>query len=443
MKKILFPFMGFLLLAGFARAQEDGAKLAKQAGKALSAYNIDPVANAAKLDEAKQKIDEALKMPDAQAQASAWLTKGDIYNTLLMKDMAQRMIPGNEKNPLMGDNDALEAFTGYKNAYENPNAKKYEKSDAVKGVAQVEGHLINIGVSKYESGQFEKSFISFQASLQAHDILAANSQKSVLDDKEQYDNQVYITGLAAQLAKKNDDALKYYNQLYAKGDAKAAIYEGLYTIKSESGDTEGAEKILAEGRTKYPEDTGLLFAEINVYLKKGKLDELTGSLKKAIEKEPTNIVLYVTLGNVYDNLYQRMSKEKNEAKANEYFEEAKIYYSKAMEIDPKNVDAVYSLGALYYNKAAVRTQELNAMPEDYSSAGLKKLQTAKDEVMTLFDQALPYFQTAESLDANDLNTLIALNEIYARKEDELSLEFKKRLDTVRGGGKNESSHFKK
>lgn len=443
MKKILFPFVGFLLLAGIASAQEDGAKIARQAGKALSAYNIDPTANAAKLDEAKQKIDEALKMPDAQAQAAAWLTKGDVYNTLLMKDMALRMIPGNEKKPLTGDNDALEAFTGYKNAYESPTAKKYEKSDAVKGIAQIEGHLINIGVTKYEGSQFEKAFYSFQAALQAHEILAANAQKSVLDEKEQYDNQVYITGLAAQLAKKNDDALKYYNQLYAKGDAKPAVYEGLYTIKSEAGDAAGAEKILTEGRAKYPEDTGLLFAEINVYLKKGKLDELTDRLKKAIEKEPTNIALYVTLGNVYDNLYQRMTKDKNEAKAKEYFDEAKKYYSKAMEIDPKNVDAVYSLGALYYNKAAVRTQEMNAMPEDYSSAGLKKLQAAKDEVMGLFDQALPYFQTAESIDANDLNTLIALNEIYARKEDELSLEFKKRLDVVRGGGKNASSYFKK
>jgi len=442
MKKFLFPFMGFLLLAGFAQAQEDGAKLAKQAGKALSAYNIDPTANAAKLDEARQKIDQALTMPDAQALASAWLTKGDVYNTLLMKDMAKRMIPGNEKAPLMGDNDALQAFDGYKKAFENPTAKKYEKSDAIKGISQVEGHLINIGVTKYEAQQYEKAFNSFQASLQAHDMLAASQQKSVLDDKEQLENQVYITALAAQLAKKNDDALKYYNQLYAQGNAKPAIYEGIYNIKNESGDTAGAEKILAEGRAKYPEDTGLLFAEINVYLKKGKLDELTSSLKKAIEKEPTNTALYVTLGNVYDNLYQTMSKEKNEAKAKEYFDNARSYYTQAMEKDPKNVDAVYSLGALYYNKAAVRTQELNAMPEDYSSAGLKKLQAMKDEVMGLFDQALPYFQKAESLDANDLNTLIALNEIYARKEDELSLEFKKRLDLVRGGGKNANSHFK-
>ncbi len=440
MKKMLFALAGFLFAAYFAAAQDDGPKLAKQAGRALSAYNIDPTSNAAKLDEAKQKIDQALQTSEAQALTSAWITKGDVYNTMLQKDMAKRMIDPNA--PLTGDNDALVAFEAYKKGYESPTAKKYEKSDAVKGIMETQGHMVNIGVAKYEAGEYEKAFFSFQGALQAHDILKSNSQKSVLDDPEQYDNQVYITALAAQLAKRNTEATKYYTDLYSKGNAKAAIYDGLYSMKLEAGDEAGAQKILEEGRAKYPEDSGLLFAEINVYLKKGKLDELTGRLKQAIAKEPDNISLYVTLGNVYDNLYQAMSKEKNEAKANEYFEEAKTYYSKAMAKDPKNVDAVYSLGALYYNKAAVRTQELNAMPEDYSSAGLKKLQAAKDEVMGLFDQALPHFQKAESLDPNDLNTLIALNEIYARKEDELSLEFKKRLETVRGGGKNATSHFK-
>jgi len=443
MKKILFPLVSLLFLAGIAQAQEDAAKLAKQAGKSLTSYNIDPVANAAKLDEAKEKIDEALKSAEVQAMASAWLTQGDVYNTLLSRDMAKRMIPGNENTPLSGDNDALIAFEAYKKAYESPTAKKYEKSDAVKGISQMQGHLINIGVGKYETQQYEKAYRSFDASVQAHEILKANSQKSALDDAEQYDNMVYTTAFAAQQAKMYNEALKYYNQIYAKGNAKAPVYDGLYSIKTAMGDEAGAEKILAEGRAKHPDDTGLLFAEINIYLKKGKLDELTGRLKEAIAKEPNNVSLYVTLGNVYDNLYQAMTKEKNTAKAEEYFNEAKKYYTEASKVDPKNVDAVYSLGALYYNKAAVKTQEMNALPEDYSSAGLKKLQTLKDEVMGLFDQALPHFQKAESLDANDLNTLIALSEIYARKEDELSLEFKKRLDVVRGGGKNASSYFNK
>lgn len=440
MKKVLFSLLGLVIFVHFAAAQDDGGKLAKQAGKALTSYNIDPTQNADKLTEAKQKIDQAMQTTEAQGMVSAWITRGDIYSTILQRDMAKKMI--DPKAQLSGDNDALVAFEAYKTAYDNPNAKKYEKSDAVKGMMEVQGHLVNIGVNKFEAQEYEKAFKSFQASLQAHEILLANNQKSVLETTDQYENQVYVTGLAAQQAKRNDDALKYYNELYNKGNAKPGVYEGLFGIKQEMGDEAGAMKILTEGRAKHPEDSGLLFAEINVYLKKGKLDELTDRLKQAIVKEPTNIGLYVTLGNVYDNLYQTATKDKDDAKAKEYFELAKNYYTQATEKDPKNVDAVYSLGALYYNKAAVRTQEMNAMPDDFSSAGLKKLQAMKDEVMALFDQALPYFQKAESLDPNDMNTLIALNEIYARKEDELSTEFKKRLDTVKEGGKNATSHFK-
>ncbi|MFM8485974.1 MAG: hypothetical protein ACKOCH_06535, partial [Bacteroidota bacterium] len=218
----------------------------------------------------------------------------------------------------------------------------------------------------------------------------------------------------------------------------------IYNCKLEMKDEAGANVILTEGRKKFPDDTALLFAEINAYLKAGKLSDLTGRLEEAIAKEPTNVSLYVTLGNVYDNLYQGALKDKNDADATKYFNLAKKQYEGAITQNPNYLDANYSLGALYYNKAAVRTQEMNALPEDYSSAGLKKMETMRNEVISLFDQALPYFQKAESIDANDVNTLIALNEIYARKDDEvLSPEFKKRLEVVKGGGKNAGSYFKK
>jgi hypothetical protein len=60
-----------------------------------------------------------------------------------------------------------------------------------------------------------------------------------------------------------------------------------------------------------------------------------------------------------------------------------------------------------------------------------------------FDLALPFFQRCEKANANDTNTLIALKEIYAKKDElDLSNEFKARYEKVQGGGKNESSYFK-
>lgn len=441
MKKMFLALLGIALLAGSAAAQEDGAKMAKSAGKALASFNMDRANNGSKLTEAKQKIDQALQTPEAQALSSAWMTKGDVYRTLLENDMAKRLIPGNEKSALTGDNDALVGYEAYQKAFDL-TTKKFEKSDAIKGISELQGHLVNIGVEKFQNTAYEKAFYSFQASLQAHDLLKANEQKSSLEDEKQRDDITYFTGKAAALSNHPDDAMKYYDILYKKGTENPDVYEGIFSIKAAKGDEAGANKVLEEGRKKFPEDPALLFAEINAYLKAGRLTELTDRLKQAIKQEPTNVGLYVTLGNVYDNLYQAQLKEKNEAKANEYFTQAKDYYNQALGIDSKAVDAIYSIGALYYNKAAYRTVEMNSLPEDYSNAGLKKLETMRNEVMGLFDQALPYFQKAESINPNDLNTLIALNEIYARKEDELSLEFKKRLELVKGGGKNTESHFK-
>ena len=88
MKNIFFALAGALLLTFSATAQESGDKLAKQARKALVSYNIDPANNKDKLDEAKQKIDAALALPDAQAMASAGQFREAVaqYRELLTHD---------------------------------------------------------------------------------------------------------------------------------------------------------------------------------------------------------------------------------------------------------------------------------------------------------------------------------------------------------------------
>ncbi len=441
MKKTVAILLAFAFGVMLAQAQEDPVKLARQAARALTNYNMDPGSNLEKLDEAKDKINRALQAEQTQGLVSAWQTKGEIYSTIVQREMTLRQL--NPTMPLSGDNDALVAFEAFQKAYQLAT-KKFEKADAAKGIAEVQVYLINIGLMKYEAKMYDKAFYSFDALVKSHDILSAEKLKSYLDDPEQYQNQLYVTALCAQLANFNDEAEAYYMRLYQKGNAQAAVYEGLYQIKTAKGDDESAERILKEGRQKYPTDAGLLFSEINLYLKKGELDALISRLKQAIEQEPNNLSLYITLGSVYDNLYQREAQGKNQEKAAEYFAEAKKYYEKAIEIDPKAADAYYSLGALYYNKAAARTQDLNALPQDdYSAATIKKYQQLQKEIMGLFDEALPYFQKAEALNPNDVNTLIALSEIYARKDElEMSLEFKKRLEVVRGGGKNTEPYFK-
>lgn len=440
MKNSLITLLVVLFFIGSAQAQEDGLKLAKSAGRALTTYNMDPANSAGKLDEAVDKINQAIEKPEALALASTWITRGDIYNTRLQRDMNRRMI--DPKATLAGDNDALVAFEAFKKGFEMTD-KKFEKKDALKGITQVQGALINIGAMKYDAGDFSKAFDSWNATLASHKMLNDNGEASLLDADGQLEEQTYYTAVCGMMAKRNQEAAAIYEGMIKTGTNRAAVYAGLYTVKNELNDKTGAKAVLAEGRKRFPEDPELLFAEINLYLTEGKLDELTDRLKQAIAQEPTNVSLYVTLGSVYDNLYQRALNDKKDAEANTNFEEAKKYYDEAVRVDSKSMDAYYAMGTLYYNKAALLTQEMNAMAEDFTPAGIKKYDAKKKEILDLFEQALPYFQKAEALDPNDVNTLIALKEIYARKEDPLYTEFKTRLENAQSANnKNKGSHFK-
>ena len=100
-----------------------------------------------------------------------------------------------------------------------------------------------------------------------------------------------------------------------------------------------------------------------------------------------------------------------------------------MTIDAKSFDAVYSIGALWYNKAAAYSVELNPLSSDYSAAGSKKYDAKKAQMDDAFNKAMPFFIQAEQLMPDDVNTLVALKEIYARQEkyDKVE-EYKQKLE---------------
>ena len=425
-----------LLIAGSVQAQ-DAQDLWKDARKSFNRFNLDQANNKADLKEAKAAIDKALATAEGQNWAKVWNMKGDIYNEIANQILAIRQLGlGDESELPQVDAPALQAFEAYQKGLELAE-KKFETRDALKGLQNVQPNLSNLGVALYEEGNYENAFDSFQSAIAAHEMLKANDEDSALDDPAEMNNQMYIAGLAALNANKMDQAKNYFTPLYEQEYDRPLIYEAMYKIASDEEGPEAAYRFLETGREKYPDDISLLFADINHALKTNQLDALLSKLEAAIEKEPNNVTLYTTTGNVYDQLYQRAREEGNEEKADEYFNKAKEYFEKGREIDPKNFDAIY------YNRAAGMTQELNKLADDYSQEGIKKYEALKERMFEQFDNALPYFQECEKLKPNDVNTLIALKEIYARKDQlDVSNEFKNRLETVQGGGTVDGSYFK-
>ena len=427
MKKLLIACMSFFLVVGTISAQDSPKKMLKKASKNLGKYNQNPVENKDKLTEALDLVKMAFETDEAKTNPESWNTKGKIFNELADAEYKAVLL-----NPAYVSEHPDASFIAYEAFSKGMElgTKKGHKKDAVKGLESTIGYLINTAISTYNTKDYASAFKGYNSALELHDVLVANDGKSALADDALRQEYKFYGAVAGYYGDMKTEATPLFMELADEGYDHALVYEALFNIKSESSAEEGL-KYLEMGRTKYPDDTGLLFAEINHYLKSGQLEILTDKLKLAIEKEPNNTTVYNTLGNVYDQLYQSEYKAGNEAKSKEYFDLAYDYYNQALGIDDKNFDATYSIGALYYNKAASYTDIINELSNDFSAEGTKKYDAMKAEMDGQFAKAKPYFISAEQLNPKDGNALIALKEIYARaNEFDKVAEYKAKIEAL-------------
>ena len=435
MKKLILGIVALMLFIGTTSAQTP-VELISKAKKAVK--NIG--GKKEKLAEAQAAVDAMMGASENQTNWEALLWKGKMYNEMASIDNLMR-----STNQLLGKpykaeftKSGLMAGDALLASMKATQDKKQIK-EITAALSEAQVSVNNYGSDLTDAKDYLNSYKSFKSVLEIHEVLKANGVKSTLDKVEDYNKQLYLVALLSTYAEMEKDAMPIYKKMIDAKKDTSFIYSAMYKATVETN-REQALQYLEEGAKKYPEDTQILFTKINHFLKDGKLEALVVQLKDAIKKEPKNVTLYFTLGNVLDNLAQA---EKDETKQKAYAAEAIDYYNQTLALDAKNVDAIYSIGASFYNKAAVFSKDMKKLESDFSKEGQKKYDAAEKLMMGEFDKALPYFQKAESLNPNDRNTLIALKEIFARKNDlEKTKEFKARLDNIDAGTKNPTSFFK-
>lgn len=430
MKKSVFILLIAFLSAStiFAQAEKD----LKSASKALSKYFLDPSGNEGLLTESLDLLTKAFESDDVKALASSWITRGKIYNEISNNEFKNKTLKGEEYKIQVKD-AANQAYEAYTKAYSMAE-KKGDKKTILSGLKETENHLNNFGIFAYQDQNFGEAYSNFETTLKAAEFLEGVGETSRLNGEEStMQDQIFFTAISGYYGEKQAESKPYFEKLYEMGSNEAIVYEALYTINKAEGN-ENAISYIEKGREMLPDDTAILFAEINHYLTEGKLEALIDKLKVAIEKEPDNVSVYTTLGSVYDQLQAASVEAGDDAKATEYFDAAYDYYSQAMAKDENNFEAIYSMGALYYNKAALYVDKLNEYAADLTPEGMKKYDSTKVEMDGLFEKALPYFKQAEGINAQDGNTLIALKEIYARLNDlETSQKYKAKFEALGGG----------
>jgi hypothetical protein len=442
MKKIFLLLLTFLVFgASSIQAQDTKAikKLIKSSTKALKKYKTD-TSNIAKLEEAQQAIEKAMGLDGAENMPETWNAKAAIYQFISQNELSTRQQKQVEAQLAAGGDPATMA-PPIQYTFESPEApklafealskafelteKKSSQSKIVKELEIVSTQLNDIGLYSYENKDYNSAYKLFNALVASNEMVQSNGGKPLLDDAEKIENMTFYAGLAAQYGDMPDESIVIFKKLHAQGTKKIEVYDALFKANIET-DEAVALKYLEEGRAIDPENINLLFSEINFYLKKGQYDVLEGKLKEAMDQEPNNASLRAVMGNVYNDFYK---KEKDPVKATEYFTKAGNYYKQALEIDDKSFEALYSLGELNYNRAAALVLKYNALP---LTASQREADTMKSDYQGAFEKALPYFLKADDLNPKDFNTILALKEIYAKKDDfENSNKYKSRLEAMK------------
>lgn len=177
---------------------------------------------------------------------------------------------------------------------------------------------------------------------------------------------------------------------------RGEIYKNVALIYNSKGDVAAATKAVAEARTANPDDLSLAMTQADLFMKSGNLEGYKQIISQVISKNPTDPNLFYNLGVI-------------SAQANENAE-AEKYYIKAIELDPKYINAYLNLSVLKLNGDTALVDEMNKLGT--SAKDNKRYDELKAKRETIFKSTLPYLEKANKLDPKNEDIYRTLLNVY-------------------------------
>jgi len=356
----------------------------------VSAYNANKDGD---YRAASTYIEQAILIEKANTKDKTWRYRGEIYLNISRDTSLTMEYP----------NALRIAMESYLKAKELDIKERYEDEIRL-GLAQVQIGANGKGISYYNTTSFDLAASSFD--------LAAEVARTfdIVDTMA-----VYNAALCYEKADLIELAIERYKDCADIQYQVPNVFLFISTLYRNSDNDEEALKVLQEARVSYPREQSLIIEELNIYLTNKDFERAKANLELAAEQDPTNEILWFSLGSVFDNLGN--------------YDEAILAYQKAIVVKADYFDANYNLGALYFNKAVLGINEANEMWKPRmtrtEAANQKKLE---EDSKSMFVTARPYLESAFQVDPADLETIRSLKDIYARTgEDDKFLQMNELL----------------
>jgi len=346
----------------------------------VSAYNANKEGDYAT---AASYIEQAIENPKANVKNKTWRYRGEIYLNISKDSTLFAAFP-----------DALTiAKESYLKAKELDTKGSYAQECQI-GLGQVQMAASNAGITQYNTGDFGRAGGFFDLSAEIASAFEATDTMAL-----------YNSALCYEKAGNVELAVARYQACADIQYQVPNVFLFISNLYRTSGQEDLALQTLADARKAYPREQSLIIEELNIYLTNEEFDKAKENLALAAEQDPTNEILWFSLGSVLDNLGNA--------------EEAIEAYLKALEVKADYFDANYNLGALYFNQAVQGINEANDMWKPRMTKAESDAQKSlENDAKALFATAKPYLEAAHAVDADDVETMRSLRDVYARTGDD-------------------------
>ncbi|MGS4344382.1 tetratricopeptide repeat protein [Myroides odoratus] len=189
-------------------------------------------------------------------------------------------------------------------------------------------------------------------------------------------------------------------KLVKEESKRPEIVKNLALIYYQEGQYDQAEKAIVEARKANPDDTNLMLTQMDLYLKSNNMGKYEEIAKEALAKNPNDDLLLYNLG---VTSYQAGN-----------LEEARKYYQKAIQINPKNENAYLNMAFIKLQPDEELTNKMNSL--GMSAADNKKYEQLQKEKKAIYADAMNDLEKVLSINKNNEEAIQTLKNIYRALE---------------------------
>lgn len=317
---------------------------------------------------AKDLADKAIQESKNLNDPAVWYYRGQIY--LAIFGSPDRKIQS------LSDNALELSYQAFLKTLELDKNKTFNK-ETIAALNSIAAQFNYEGVNFFNQKNYDRSLEYFENALKINKLPAINKIDTII---------IYNAALAAEKSNKIALSIQYYESLKQLKFGGANIYIELAKLYQKNQQYAEAENTLKQGLVLFPDESLNFYSElINHYLQLGKTKEVLSYTEQALKAHPDNPSLYF----IKASIVEQNGNEK----------ESEMLYKKTLELDPKYQDALYNLGAMYYNRA---------------TALIKKAmnKTEQNQAIEIYKQAQPYLETYVNEYQKDEVVLKMLKTIY-------------------------------